>query len=222
MSFFRASIEILAKDLRLEFRTRESITSVLTFAFLVIVIFNFIFPRENMQNEALLAGIFWVTLTFAGVLGFARSFAREVDEGTLEGLLLLPISRGAIFLGKVIFNIFLLIIIELFTFPFMMLFYNFFPPGNLLVFLGIVILVDLGFALIGTLEGAISTKARARELLLPLLFFPIVIPLFLGGVRSTLAIWQGEKFSSWFLLIVLFDLFYFFLTLLLFDYTVEE
>jgi len=223
MGFFKVSWWVFLKDLNLEFKTKESLRVMIVFSLLVLVILSFSIPRGRVPINFIIPGIFWVAVSFSGILGFNRSFTVEEEEEAIKGLLLAPVDRSAIFLGKFLMNTLLLVLTEIITLPAIIILFNVLPNGSFLPFLLSLLLVTMGFSLIGTLEGALSVKTRAKELMLPLLFFPVVVPVFLGGIKLISPFFGGEKAGvSWWIMVILFDLLYFFLSLLLFDYILEE
>ena len=184
----KESMILAKKDLHTEFRTKQMLNSMLIFAFIVIIIFYFGFsellerntlssPNGNGFVEYLAPGILWITFIFTGMLGLSRSFAVEKDKNSLEGLMLCPVSRNTIYLGKVISNIILMFIIEIAT---IVVFYFFVSPeiGNRIAhIIPIIILGTLGFVIVGSLLSALSINTRNREMLLPLILFPIIMPI---------------------------------------------
>lgn len=221
--FLRVSWWVFLKDLKLEFKTKESLSVMIVFSLLILVIMSFSIPRGRVPIPFIVPGIFWVAISFAGILGFNRSFTIEEEEEAIKGLLLAPVDRSAIFLGKFLMNTFLLVLTEAITLLAIIILFNIIPSGSFLFFVLSLFLVTVGFALIGTLEGALSVKTRAKELMLPLLFFPVVVPIFLSGIKLISPFLGGEQAgTSWWITVILFDLLYFFLSLLLFDYILEE
>ena len=170
--FLRNSIlTILWKDMLLETRTKEFFVSVLVFAIIVIVVFNFA-VKPTPQTVGLVApGILWIAMVFGGVLGLNRSFALEKEKGAVYGLLLAPVGRDSIYFGKVATNFLFMFIVEAITFPMFAVMFNIslVAPG----FLPIAALATLGIAAVGTLFSAMTVNTRARDVMLPLLFLPV-------------------------------------------------
>jgi len=186
-------LEIAWKDLKSEFRTKQMLNSMMMFAFLVIVIFSFAFgekgqiyiPYLKMNIVELLApGMLWITFTFAGMLGLSRSFAVEKEEGCLEGLKLCPVERSEIYNGKVVSNTVLMFIMEATTVPISIVLFNY-DFKNILGLMLVLILGTLGFIFVGTLLSALTVNTRTRELLLPVILFPVLIPMILSAVTAT-------------------------------------
>jgi heme exporter protein B len=223
MSFLQKVLAIVQKDLAVELRTREMLSSMFVFALLVIVIFNFAFELriENVREVA--PGVLWVTFTFAGMLGLNRSFVLEKDRGCLEGLLLCPVDRSAIYFGKMLGNVIFMAIVEAIILPIFSVLFNIslFHPILLLI----VVLGTLGFAGVGTLFSAMAVHTRSREVMLPVLLFPVVVPAMIAAVKATGGILDGQPFSEiahWVRLLVAFDAIFLAVSFMTFDYVVEE
>lgn len=218
-------LTIAWKDILSEFRSRETISSMLIFCLIVVVIFNFMFePGSNLVKE-MVPGILWVAITFAGMLGLNRSFIYEVDQGCLLGLLLCPVDHSLLYLGKMIGNFCFMVIMEIIILPLMIIFFNLDIFTILLPLILIMLLGTLGFAAVGTLLSAISVNTRAREILLPILLFPIAIPILLAAVKATSSLINNGSFASagsWVRILTAFDIIFLVLSSLLFEYVVED
>jgi len=224
MRYVRKVIAIVAKDVAAELRTREMLSSMFVFSLIVILIFNFAFDLRAENQKTLAPGVLWVAIAFAGMLGLSRSFIMEKDRGSLEGLLLTPVDRSAIYLGKMLGNVLFITVVEIMILPIFMVLFNL-PADVLPPLFGVMILGTIGFAGVGTLFSAIAVHTRAREVLLPILLFPVVIPVLLAAVKLTAAILDGVPFAevrNWFSLLVAFDLIFLALSFILFDYVLEE
>lgn len=224
MRYLRKVIAIVAKDVAAELRTREMLSSMFVFSLIVILIFNFAFDLRAENQKTLAPGVLWVAIAFAGMLGLSRSFIMEKDRGSMEGLLLTPVDRSAIYLGKMLGNVLFITVVEIIILPIFMVLFNL-PAEVLPPLLGVIILGTIGFAGVGTLFSAIAVHTRAREVLLPILLFPVVIPVLLAAVKLTAAILDGVPFAevrNWFSLLVAFDLIFLALSFILFDYVMEE
>jgi len=214
---------ILWKDILSELRTRDIATSVLVFALLVIVVFNFAFEPGTEQNELAASGILWVAFTFAGVLSLGRSFILEKENGCIEGLMLCPVDRDIVYLGKMLGNLVFMLIVEAIVFPiFLMLFdLPLFTPS-----LGLIaLLATIGFVSVGTLFSALAVNTRAREIMLPILFFPIVTPLIIAAVKASGIVLEGGLWgdiSSWLLILAAFDVIFLVASATVFGFVVEE
>jgi heme exporter protein B len=220
-----AILTIAWKDIISEFRSRETISSMLIFCLIVVVIFNFMFePGSNLVKE-MVPGILWVAITFAGILGLNRSFIYEVDQGCLQGLLLCPVDHYMLYLGKTIGNFFFMVIMEIIIVPLMIILFNLNIMHILLPLFVIILLGTLGFAAVGTVLSAISVNTRAREILLPVLLFPIAIPILLAAVKATGAVINEGTFASaqsWIRILIGFDIIFLVISSLLFEYVVED
>lgn len=220
-----AILTIAWKDILSEFRSRETISSMLIFCLIVVVIFNFMFEPGSSLVKEMVPGILWVAITFAGILGLNRSFIYEVDQGCLLGLLLCPVDHYMLYLGKMIGNFFFMVIMEIIIIPLMIILFNLDILDILLPLLLIVLLGTLGFAAVGTLLSAISVNTRAREILLPVLLFPIAIPILLAAVKATGALINEGTFASaqsWIRILTGFDVIFLVISSLLFEYVVED
>ena len=216
---------IFAKDLRVEWRHRETLASMSVFGILVVFLFNFAFEPAREETLRLLPGLLWIAFAFAGILGFNRSFAAERENACLEGLALAPVDPGAIYLGKMLANLFFLLLAEAVVVFAASLWYNFsFLPSlrwfGLITFLG-----TLGYVAVGTIFGAVSANTRMREVMLPVLQFPVAVPVFIGGIEATTGALRGEPFSdyaTWVNMLAGFSVVFLVLSYLLFEYVLEE
>ena len=225
MNYFSKVIAIAYKDLLYEYRSRETITTMLIFSFLVVVIFNFTFDPGSTYAIEAAPGIIWVAFTFSGVLGLNRAFIYEVDKGSFHGLLLSPIDRGAIYLGKMIGNIIFMFIVEILTLPLFFILFNLDFSAILLKLFLIILLATFGFAAVGTLFSAIAVNTKAREIMLPILLFPVVVPVILSAVNATSGILNGagwDKIAAWLKILAAFDLMFIAICFATFEYVVEE
>ncbi|TET45161.1 hypothetical protein E3J59_04185 [Candidatus Aerophobetes bacterium] len=225
MRFLRKVWLIIRKDLTLELRTKEILSSMFIFTLLVMVIFNFSFQGEKTDIKRLSSGILWVAFTFAGVLGLSRSFIFEKDEHCLDGLLLSPIDRGSIYLGKMLANLIFMLIVEAIIFPVFAVFFDFDILYLIPQLIPIFFLSTLGFAAVGTIFSAISVNTRTREIMLPLLLFPVMVPVIISAVRSTANVLKGGPFAetvSWLKLLIAFDAIFLVISFLSFDFVMEE
>ena len=223
MSFLRPVVALAWKDLLLEVRTRDIVVSVLVFAFLVVVVFNFALNVTPMMVKDLAPGILWVAFAFAGVLAMNRAFVLEKDRGSLDGLLLTPASRDAIYFGKLLGTFLFLVVVELVLLPAFAVLFNFslFTPG--LVFT--ILLATLGFATVGTLFSAIAVQTRSREIMLPILFLPVILPVMIGAVESSARSLGGDgalSVARWLGLIAVFDAVYLVVCPWVFGMVLEE
>jgi len=223
-SYLRKVLAIIGKDIATELRTKEMISAMFVFSLLIIFIFNFAFDLRAENVQALAPGVLWVAIAFAGMLGLSRSFILERDQGVLDGLLLAPVDRSAIYFGKMIGNVLFISLVELIILPFFVVLFN--QPINVLPLLaGVVILGTIAFAGVGTLFSAMAVHTRAREVLLPIMLFPVVVPAMLAAVRLTAGVLDQipfEEVSQWLALLVAFDAIFIAASFMLFEYVVEE
>lgn len=221
--FFRAVVAILWKDLRAEFRTRELLSAMLVFSLLVVLTFNFALQLDRMARENVAAGVLWVTALFAGTLGLNRSLAAEKDRGSLDGLLVAPVDRSALYFGKMLGNWLLMLIVQAVILPVFSLLYNM-PLLQPLILLA-VLLGTLGYAGVGTLLAALSVQTRARDVMLPILLLPVAVPLLVAAVQASGGVLVGREWSDlslWFNLLVAYDIIFIAVAYMTFDYVVEE
>jgi len=221
--FFHAVWAVVWKDLAAEFRSRELLSAMLVFALLVILIFNFAMALDAKTRANVTAGVLWVTFAFAGTLGLNRSMAMEKDRGCLDGLLLAPVDRSALYFGKAIGNLAFMLIVELIVLPIYTVLYNInlFVPGLLVV----ILLGSIGYIAVGTLLATMAVQARTRDILLPILLFPLVIPILIAAVKASNGFLQGipvDEISVWLNLLVVYDVIFIAIAMMVFDYIVEE
>ena len=216
-------LAIMRKDIIAEMRTREVIVSVLVFAMLVIVIFNFAFGADRPTMETVAPGVLWVAFAFAGVLALNRSFIPEKEEGCLEGLLACPVSREVIYLGKMLSSFLFMLIVEAIMLPVFALLFNL--PVLSPQIIVTTVLATLGFVAVGTLFSALAVNTRAREMILPILFLPVVVPVIISAVKATELALAGESWGSlfsWLQIIIAFDIVFLVVSYLIFNFIIEE
>lgn len=222
-SFLRALWAVVWKDLAAELRSRELLSAMLVFALLVILIFNFALKLDPRIRATVTSGVLWVTFAFAGTLGLNRSMAMEKDRGCLDGLLLAPVDRSAIYFGKTIGNLLFMFIVEAIVLPVYSILYtvNLFNPGLILV----IVLGSIGYVAVGTLLSSMAVQTRTRDVLLPILLFPVVIPLFIAAVEASSAFLQArvmDEIWPWLNLLVVYDVIFTAIAFMVFDFVVEE
>lgn len=222
-NFVKAVAAVVWKDLRAEFRSRELFSAMLVFSLLIILIFNFALELDIKTRQSVTSGVLWATFAFAGTLGLNRSMAIEKDRGCLDGLLLAPVDRSAIYFGKVISNLAFMLIVEMIVLPVYSVLYsvNLFQPGLLLV----ILLGSIGYVGVGTLLAAMSVQTRTRDILLPILLFPVVIPVLLAAVKASSGFLTGAEQSEIMFpigLLVSYDIIFIAVAFMVFDSVVEE
>jgi heme exporter protein B len=216
---------VARKDLAIEFRTRTAFFSALVFAVLAICIFYFTWDESVISPGERAPGVLWVVLTFSALLGLQRSFDLEEHERGIDALLVSPISRESIYLGKAIGNLLFLGAIQLVTIPALALFYNLHVGRPLVIVSGIVVLAMIGIVAVGTLFSAMAVNTRLAELLLPMLSLPFFVPILLNAAQASTRVLGGRPLSeSWPLLKILiaFDLVFVVACTLVFPLTLEE
>ncbi|PKB79346.1 MAG: heme ABC transporter permease CcmB [SAR202 cluster bacterium Io17-Chloro-G9] len=204
--FLHPILVLLWKDILLEVRSKDLVISVLVFGLLVAIIFNFALNASPQQVTVLAPGILWVAYAFAGTLAMNRTFMREREQGGLDGLLLTPVSRDSIFLGKALASFLFMLLVEAVLLPVFAALLGFSALSWILA--ATIILATLGFAVVGTLFSAIAVQTRSRELMLPVLFFPVILPVIIGSVQlTTLAIGGNTSvgWGRWLPLLAIFD-----------------
>ena len=216
-------LAIAWKDLAAEFRSRELLSAMLVFALVVIVIFNFALELDIQTRRSVTSGVLWVTFAFAGTLGLNRSMAVEKDRGCLDGLLLAPVDRSAIYFGKMISNLAFMLIVVVIVLPIYSVLYNvnLFQPGLLLV----ILLGSIGYIAVGTLLSAMAIQTRTRDVLLPILLFPVVLPVLISAVKASGGFLQGLPLSDimpWLNILLVYDVIFIAVAYMVFDFVVEE
>jgi len=225
VTFFRQAGAIFWKDILVEFRTKDALTSMLLFGLLVILMFHFAFEPDSLETERYGPGLLWMTFVFAGILGMNRAFAAERENDSLQALKLAPISWGAIFLGKMLANLLFMLLAETAMLACFALFFNFDLLPRLGWMSAITLLGTLGFASVGTILAAVSMNTRMSDVMLPILLLPIALPVVVGAVESTAAIFTdppGEALGFWVKFLVVFNIIFVTLPLLLFEFILEE
>jgi heme exporter protein B len=218
---------VFGRGLRRELRARETVPSITSFAALALVVFHFAFAGDlaALQTPSVSSGLLWVTFAFAGILGFHGAWNPEREGDALKGLLLCPVDRSVILVGKVLETLVFLAVMEAITLALFLVFYGREDHSWLVRALPVFALATPGFAAVGTLLSALSLNARFRELLLPLLFLPLAVPVLIGGAQSTARLMAGEGLgacSSWLQVLAVYDLVFLGLAFLLFEFVVEE
>lgn len=216
---------VARKDLAVELRTRSAFLSVVVFALLGLVIFFFAWDPTAVSAIDLAPGVLWVTFTFAGLLGLHRSFGAELQDRAIDGLLVAPVDREAIYLGKALANAIFVTAVLLIALPAVALFYNL-PLGRSIVALGpVAILAAIGLVSIGTLFSAMAVNTRLAELLLPMLSLPFFVPIVMASAQASTRLLAGRPTAEampWIKLLIAFDLVFVMASTLAYPYTVEE
>jgi heme exporter protein B len=221
--YLRAVGAVVWKDLAAELRSRELLTAMLVFALLVILVFNFAMELDIQARQTVTSGVLWVTFAFAGTLGLNRSMAVERDRGCLDGLLLAPVDRSALYFGKAAGNLVFMLVVEANVLPTYSLLYNvnLFRPGLVVV----VVLGSVGYSAVGTLLSSMAVQARTRDVLLPILLFPVILPVLVAAVKASNAFLQGLEMVDiwpWLNLLIVYDVVFVAVAFMVFDFVVEE
>lgn len=216
---------ILWKDVITELKTKELLSSMFIFGVLVILIFIFSINLSIVNANDVGPGVLWVVIMFAGTLGLNRSFMMEKEQGCLQGMMLTPADRTAIYFGKLLSNILFLSVMEAFILPVFMIFFNVDILSHLGSLLIVVILGSLGFCALGTLLSSLATNLKTREIMLPILLYPLSVPIVIGSVRMTTQVMAGESLAdmmNWIGLISCFDIIYIGVSIMTIDHILEE
>jgi heme exporter protein B len=224
-SYFGRVMYIALKDLKVEVRSKERLYAMMVFSILVMVIFNFAFDPGAEYIREVAPGILWVALVFSATLGLNKTFASEKEQDCLQGLMLSPLDRSGIYFGKVLSNTLLSLIVAMLTLPFFAVFFNISLVDVFLPLTLVVVLATIGFIAVGTLFAAISVGVKRGEMILPILLFPIEVPVIIAAVKATSMILDGRMlvdYSMWLKILVLFDIIFLMVSFVTFDYLVEE
>jgi heme exporter protein B len=216
---------IFVKDLRVEWRNRETLGSMCVFGILVVFLFNFAFEPGREESLRLLPGLLWISFAFAGVLCFNRSFAVERENACLEGMAAAPVDPGLVYLGKMLANLLFLGIAEGVIVFAAGLWYNFSFVPSLRWFTLITFLGTVGYVAVGTTFGAIAANTHMREVMLPVLQFPVAVPVLIAGIEASTGALKGDppsSYAGWIKLEAGFAVIFTVLSYLLFEYVVEE
>lgn len=225
MSFISVIRWIAWKDLISEIRSRENISSMFFFALIVILIFGFSFSTDQQTARVLMPGIMWVAFVFTGIIGLGKSFAAELENDCLENLQLSPVPRGAIYLGKLLSNFFFMLIVEIILIPLFFILFNLDAIDNILLLVLILIVGTLGVSAVGTLFSALTVQIRAREVMLPILLLPMIVPVMIGAVEATRGVLNGDPFPvyrQWIDLLVVFDVIFVIVSFWVFEFVLEN
>lgn len=223
------SFYIAAKDLKAEFRTKQMLNSMFIYSLLVLVVFSisfgdFLGDSEKVENLA--PGVLWIAFTFAGMMGLSRTFVMETENGCLEALMLCPVDRGAIYTGKILSNLMIAFLMEAVTLPFFIILFNYsLDIRTILLLLIILFLGTFGFIAVGTLLSALTLGTRTRELLLPILLLPLILPVIITSVEATAGVLAGNGIESLIpevRLLAVYDLVFFAVSHLVFEYVISD
>ena len=223
----RATVSaLIRKDLRLERRSFESVPAMLMFSVSTFVLFHFGLDRGSLEGD-LAAGVLWVTVLLASVLGMNRLFVAEQEQGGFDGFLMAPVDRTALFVAKAVVLFCFLVAVELVAVPaFVILLLEPGPGQALPELLAVLLLADAGIAVVGTLIGALGVQTRARDLIVPLIALPLLLPIVIAGAQATAPLWLEAGAAAvegrWPLILGLYDLVFGLLAYAVFDYLLED
>lgn len=208
MSYFKVIAAIVKKDILMEVRTKQVINAALVFAVLFVVVFSFTMEIGSNMEQKLSGGIFWVSVAFAGILSFNKTIGSETDNGSFEALMLAPVDKSAVFFGKVISNMLFLFLVEVILIPLFLVFYNVFIISHPLMAV-VIILSTYAYSLIGTLFSIISVRTSSKEIMMPVLFLPFMVPVIIAAVLATNVFILGGQIQfsyNWIKLTAVFDI----------------
>ena len=230
---------LVRKDIRIELRAGETLPAMLAFAFAVTLLLAFTLPPDAALRETVrvgpglvplsqvLAGFLWVTVLFAGLIGFARTFEIERADGALDPLLMAPLDRSGLFAAKAVTNLILLVGVQLFLVPLFGLLFSVNLGTRWIVLCAVMALVDVGFVMVGTLFSALAAHTRSRELMLPILALPVLVPIFIAATELTTDLFAGASLSTiaargWFGILLASDVLFTAVAALAFEFAVER
>ncbi|EFW90915.1 ABC-type transport system permease protein 1 (heme exporter protein B) [Haladaptatus paucihalophilus DX253] len=221
-AFLRVAAEVVRKDLLVEARSKRVLNTAVVFSLLVVVVFAFGFAQTFVNLDTIGSGALWVSFVFAGTFGVIQSAVSEEQDAALDGLLLAPVDRSAIYVGKVVSSTAFVAGVELLTVGFVVVFLDYSPPvAAVPALVGIVVAASFGFSAAGVVLSLLTVKSQLRELLLPMLLVPLVIPVLLAGVSLTRGLTTGESLRSWVVLLLAYDGILFLAGFVTFEYVVE-
>ena len=218
MRFLRQTLAIAAKDLRSEIRGKKAVNASVSFALVILLLFSFAFDLEPEQIRDIAGGLLWLIFAFAGTLILNRSFARELVNDCLDALLASPVSGAQLFFGKCLANYVLILIVECISLPVFAIFYNVRLPQRLALLFLVMLLGTWGITVIGTLFSAMTVNLRLRELMLPTLIYPMLIPALVGAIELSRVLINGGSLAEnmiWFRILVAFNVIFTILSLAL-------
>jgi len=225
-AFIRAVMVVTRKDILIETRTREILFTTLFFALSCVMVFAFGFVKEGRPMDDVAAGILWIAIAFSGTLALGRAFERERQGETLRALLIAPIDRPALYVGKLLSILILLGVVELLIVPLVALMFQAPLFDHPLLMIGLLAAGTLGFSAVGTLFAAMLVRARSRDVMLPVLLYPITVPVIIAGVRGTAALLQPAAdlpmARAWLSMLVFFDVVFLTLALWTFEPVMTE
>ncbi|MGH2751400.1 MAG: heme exporter protein CcmB [Actinomycetota bacterium] len=236
--FVAKTTALIRKDLRVEARGRDTLPPMLAFCLTVALLLSFSLPGNAVMRDPVevpigtvaladvIAGFLWITVLFAGLIGFARTFEIEREDGALDALLLVPLDRSGLFVAKALSNLVYLVVMQLLLVPVFALFFSLRLGRDWLVLALVIALVDVGFSALGTLFAALAAQTRSRELILPLLALPALVPIFIAAVELTSDLFMGGGLEAvaargWLGVLVVFDVVFATVGALAFEFAID-
>ncbi len=221
----RAALAILKKDLRMEFRSKESILAMWIFSLLIFVIFNFTFEVSRLVMLEIAPGLLWVAFVFSGMFGLNQSFALEKENGNLRAMALMPVDGGQIYVGKFLSVTLIMLMFEALIFPIFIIFYDLQLSLEMLKLIPVILAGTIGFTSLGTILSAVAVHTRNQQILLSMLLWPLVSPIIIWSVTLTGMVVSGEVTPAFYPLLLrvgAFDVIFFTLSYMLFDFILED
>ncbi|MBT4035822.1 MAG: ABC transporter permease [Candidatus Marinimicrobia bacterium] len=221
----RTAISILKKDLRMEFRSKESILAMWIFSLLIFVIFNFTFEVSRLVMLEIAPGLLWVAFVFSGMFGLNQSFALEKENGNLRAMALMPVDGGQIYVGKFFSVTIIMLMFEALIFPIFIIFYDLQLSLGMFRLIPVLLAGTIGFTSLGTILSAVAVHTRNQQILLSLLLWPLVSPIIIWSVTLTGMVLSGEVTAAFYPLLLrvgAFDVIFFTLSYMLFDFILED
>lgn len=225
MTFLKVIRWMVWKDLISEVRSRETISSMFFFALIVILVFSFSFSMDQQAARELIAGIIWVAFVFTGIIGLGRSFSVELQNDCLEFLQMSPASKGAMYLGKVMANLIFMLTVEIILFPMFVIFFNLDVLEEIHILLLIFFIATFGLSAVGTLFSALTVQIRAREVMLPILLLPLVVPVMIAAVEATKGALNGDPLAGywqWLELLAIFNVVFTVVSFWMFEFVMDS
>ena len=236
--FVAKTLALVAKDLKIELRARDTLPPMLAFSLAVTLLLAFTLPSATTPGRPVelpvgtialsdvLAGFLWITILFAGLVGFARTFEVEQRDGAIDSLILVPVDRSALFIAKAAANLAFVLLVEIFLVPLFVLLFQIDVGGNWWLLASVLLLGDLGFVSVGTLFAALAARTTSRELMLPILALPVLVPLFIAGVELTSDLFSESGAGAitdagWFGILLAFDAIVGIVGALVFEYALD-
>jgi len=219
------AFSILKKDLRMEFRSKESILAMWIFSLLIFVIFNFTFEVSRLVMLEIAPGLLWVAFVFSGMFGLNQSFSMEKENGNLRAMALMPVDGGQIYVGKFLSVTIIMLMFEALIFPIFIIFYDLQLSLGMFMLIPVLLAGTIGFTSLGTILSAVAVHTRNQQILLSLLLWPLVSPIIIWSVTLTGMVLSGEMTEAFYPLLVrvgAFDVIFFTLSYMLFDFILED